>query len=80
MSISNWIEILKAAGIDSRRLSIADIYFTEGQILRDDVVSARVRAVVTGRGGCASHGTYVEVIESMPEPERAALRERVTRV
>lgn len=77
MSLSTMNEVVSAVGINVKNLSVFDLHAIQGRIIRDDVVSKRVRAIVAGRGGCASHSTYVEVIESMPESDRAALRQRV---
>jgi hypothetical protein len=74
-SLQKMVELVNAAGIDASKLALFDIYQTEGRILRDDVVSSRVREQVRA-GISATHSTYLAVIESMPA--HADLKKRVT--
>lgn len=76
-SLQKMVELVNAAGIDASKLALFDIYQTEGRILRDEVVSSRVREQARA-GISATHGTYLAVIESMPALERAELKKRVT--
>ncbi|MGA8557197.1 MAG: hypothetical protein WB630_22520, partial [Candidatus Acidiferrales bacterium] len=71
-------ELVNAVGFDARKMQPLDLMQMSHGIEFDPVIFARKRAMVKGSGLSVLHeSASLELVQSMPENERAALRDRV---
>lgn len=82
MSLSTWVQLCEAIGINARQYEAMEAYLLAGKIIDDKVVSERKRELLTRDSRERRHHAHasLEVIRMMTKAERIALRERVTGV
>jgi hypothetical protein len=71
MSMSDWVQLCMAAGINVRNIGPMDVYMVSGKIINDSALTA----ASIGQGI-----SRVQALKAMSSAERVALRERVTGV
>jgi hypothetical protein len=73
-----YFELLQIAGIDPKGLDALEIMQISGRIIHDPLIRQRKAAMVSGTGnGVLPDDADEQIIKSMPDAERAALRKRV---
>jgi len=71
MSMSDWIQMCMAAGINPRNIGPMEVYELAGKIINDSALTA----ASIGQGI-----SRIQALKEMSSDERVALRERVTGV
>jgi hypothetical protein len=73
-----YFELLQIVGIDPKGLDPLEIIQIAGRIIHDPLIRKRKAAMVSGTGNALLPSDADEqIIKSMPDAERAALRKRV---
>jgi hypothetical protein len=75
MSMMTWFDLVRAAGIDARRLDPLTVHTLAGKILSDSVVKERKLKFL--QGCVLPTGSAQRVVREMSEQERAELRDRI---
>lgn len=73
MALSQWVEIVEAAGFDARSMEAIDAFILAGRILRDPAVRALRLAAREG----VFIGDTVPALKKMTPNDLAELRKRV---
>jgi len=79
MAMMDWFELVRAAGIDAKKLDPMTVHQLGGNIIHDPVVKER-KMKYLGTGECRSvlpADSPLKVVREMTEFEREGLRQRI---
>lgn len=71
--LSNWLPLIKAAGLLRGDITAAEAFELSGRILRDEILFQHTKPFLDSDGPNAR----IKALTEMSEADRAALRERV---
>jgi len=75
MAMSQWVEIVDAAGFESRKLPAMDVYLLADRIIHDEWLTARATKFVGD--SVLPAGIRTKIVMGLSDIEKQALRERV---
>ena len=76
--LNSHVALVNAVGFDAKKIPILDLLSLSRRIENDSVIFERKRRMVEGQSLCVlQESASLEIVQTMPPAELAALRERV---
>jgi hypothetical protein len=76
--LNSHVALVNAVGFDAKKIPILDLLSLSRRIENDSVIFERKRRMVEGQSlGVLQESASLEIVQTMPPAELAALRERV---